>query len=229
MTKIAYDSLHDGILRGTFRPGEHLPAAKIAADLGISRTPVREAMLLLETEGLVTSSMHRGFRVRLLDRETIEKLYELRAMLEGFAARKAAENIGAASPEAIALLWATVDRHDELIATPDLHDPANIEAMMAANAGIHDTIVTASGYPNLSRLIAQTIDPRVVYRAFDLFSREELRRTNDFHRMVIERIVTGDADRAASLMAEHVHQSRDIVLAKIDAAGGDVGAVFTPL
>lgn len=229
MTRIAYDALRDGILRGRHAPGQHLPAAKIAADLGISRTPVREAMLLLETDGLVTSVMHKGFRVRHLDRGTIEKLYDLRAMLEGFAARKAAEHIATVPADDIERLWATVKYHDDLIGAPNLHDPRNIEAMMEANAGIHDTIVQASGYPNLSRLIAQTIDPRVVYRAFDLFSRDELRRTNDLHRMIIERVVAGDAERAASLMAEHVFQSRDIVLSKLAAAGDDVAAVFKPL
>lgn len=228
-TKVAYAALREGILRGVHQPGEHLPAAKIAAALAISRTPVREALLLLETEGLVTSVLHRGFRVRQLSRASIEKLYDLRAMLEGFAAGKAAEGVAAVPEHQIDLLWEEVTRHDTLIGAPDLHDPVNIDAMMEANARIHETIVAISGYPMLKRLIAQTIDPRVVYRAFDLFSRDQLRRTNDFHRMVIERIVAGDADRASSLMSEHVFQSRDIVLARLDDAGGDVSAVFHPL
>src|SRR5205085_966334 len=70
-----------------------LRAAEVAASLETSRTPVREALLLLEAEGLVVSSHNRGFRVRPLTPQHISELYDLRAHLESFAARKAAENV----------------------------------------------------------------------------------------------------------------------------------------
>ena len=98
--------------------------------------------------------------------------------------------------------------------------------MMQVNTRIHETIVEASGYPHLSELISQTIDRGVIYRAFDLFSLQQLERANQFHRMIAEQIALGDSERAASLMAEHVFQSRDVVLERIDAADGDVGALF---
>lgn len=226
MTKVAYETVRDRIVRGEYAPGQRLPAAEIAASLGMSRTPIRESLLLLESEGLVSSALNRGSRVRPLSREIISNLYELRAMLEGFAARKAAESVGRVPPEDVDALRAAMREFDELVANRELHSPGNIAAMMAANSRIHDTIVFWSGYAQLSGLIAQTIDRGVIYRAFDLFSRQDLERINDFHRMIVERVTAGDADRASSLMSEHVFQSRDVVLQRIDAAGGDVKAVF---
>ena len=226
MTKGAYETLRDHIVHGRYTPGQRLPAAKLAADLGISRTPVREALLMLEGEGLVTGVHHQGFRVRELTREKIEKLYDLRAMLEAFAAGKAAERAAQIPAEQIEFLRSTIEDHDHLIGARQIHAPDNIASMMRANRRIHDTIVAASRYPRLPELITQTIDPGVIYRAFDLFTREQLQRTNEFHKMIVDRIVEGDAGRASHLMAEHVFQSRDIVLARIDAAGGDVASVF---
>ena len=226
ITRDAYESLRDRIIHGRYTPGQRLPTAKLAADLGISRTPVREALLMLEAEGLVTGVHHQGFRVRELTREKIEKLYDLRAMLEAFAAGKAAERAGEIPAEEVDFLRNTIEQHDHLIGVRRIHAPDNITAMMQANRSIHDTIVAASRYPRLPELITQTIDPGVIYRAFDLFTREELQRTNEFHKMIVDRILEGDADRAAHLMSEHVFQSRDIVLARIDGADGDVAAVF---
>ena len=226
VTRVVSDVLRDRIVRGHYAPGRHLPAAELAADLDVSRTPVREALLLLETEGLVVSTHNRGAFVRPLDRDAISRLYDVRALLEGFAARKAADAVRRLETGKVDVLWDAIAEHDRLIARRHLHAPRNIEAMMRANTRIHDTFVTWSGYPQLSSLIAQTTDRGVIYRAFDLFSRPELQRTNEFHRLIAERVVAGDADRAASLMAEHVFQSRDVMLARIDAVGGDLGAAF---
>ena len=224
--RVACDVIRDRIVQGHYAPGEHLPTAEIAAELGISRTPVREAMLVLESEGLVVSSLNRGSRVRPLTAAGISQMYDLRAMLESFAARKAAERIGDAGPVLVDALNRRIAELDELLAADDLHRPEHIKAMMAANVDIHETIVAASGYPTLPGLIAQTIDRGVIFRAYDLFGRVQLVRSNVFHRMVADVVIAGDGDRAASLMAEHVFQSRDVVLERIEQAGGDVRAVF---
>lgn len=237
MTRVAYDLLRERIIRGDYLPGQHIPAAEIAADLQVSRTPVREALFALEGERLVVGSLNRGWRVRPLSREMISKLYDLRADLESFAARKAAENIAHVPAEQAAKLWDAIAQLDELLRS-ERADPsaslrpsasagrAPIAEMMQVNTRIHETIVEASGYPYLSELISQTIDRGVIYRAFDLFSLQQLERANQFHRMIAEQIALGDSERAASLMAEHVFQSRDVVLERIDAADGDVGALF---
>jgi DNA-binding GntR family transcriptional regulator len=231
MTRVAYDLLRERIIRGDYLPGQHLPAAEIAADLQMSRTPVREALFALEGEHLVVGSLNRGWTVRPLSREMISKLYDLRADLESFAARKAAENIADVPAEQTDKLWNAIAQLDKLLLAKLTGQPASpgpglIAEMMEVNTRIHETIVEASGYPHLSELISQTIDRGVIYRAFDLFSLEQLERANQFHRMIAEQIALGDSERAASLMAEHVFQSRDVVLDRIDAADGDIGGLF---
>ena len=224
-TQVVLDALRERIVQARYAPGRHLATAELAAELQTSRTPVREALLLLESEGLVVSSRHRGFRVRPLTLQHISELYELRAHLESFAARKAAENVGADPLDDLPDL---IGEMDGLIATDELHAAPTVERMMSTNVAIHDAIVRASGYPTLPALIRQTVDRGVIYRAFGLFGRAELERSNEFHRMISAQIMAGEPDRAASLMAEHVFQSRDVVLAAIDDAGGDITKVFAP-
>jgi DNA-binding GntR family transcriptional regulator len=224
--KVVCDMLRDRILQGHYAPGDRLPTADIAAELSVSRTPVREALLVLESEGLVVNSLNRGSRVRPLSVDTISQMYDLRAMLESFAARKAAERISEVDPDLIGALRSRIADLDGLLAARDLHRPGHIKKMMAANVEIHELIVRASGYPKLPSLIAQTVDRGVIFRAYDLFGRDQLLRSNVFHRMVADVVIAGDGDRAASLMAEHVFQSRDVVLDRIQQADGDVAAVF---
>lgn len=224
--KIAYEILRDNIIEGKFLPGQHIPAAELAEELQMSRTPIREALIMLEADGLVVGAHNRGYRVRPLSREFISQQYELRAMLESFGVRKAAERVTNFSDEDRAALWAAMAEIEELRTGVDTHDPGVIQRMMAANTFIHDTIIAASGNPQLGALIKRTVDRGVIYRAFDLFSAELLARANAFHRMIFERVLAGDAERAAALMAEHVFQSRDVVLEQVDLHGGDVSAVF---
>ena len=158
MTRVAYDRLRERIIRGDYLPGQHLPAAEIAADLQMSRTPVREALFALEGEHLVVGSLNRGWTVRPLSREMISKLYDLRADLESFAARKAAENITDVPTEHTAKLWNAIAQLDELLLSKRAEQPGPIGEMMQVNTLIHETIVEASAYPHLSELISQTID-----------------------------------------------------------------------
>lgn len=213
-------------MHGEFSPDARLTASELARRFDTSRTPVREALLLLESEGLVVGARHRGFRVRPLSAGSIGQLYEMRALLESFAARKAAENPARLDGGAAERLGAAIDTLDELRSLNHHGDPDVIGRMMAANSAVHETIVELSGNQQLAALIGRTIDRGVIYRAFDLFSPALLQDANDFHRMIVERIRAGDGARAASLMTEHVYQSRDVVLAAIDAHDGDVSMVF---
>ena len=225
-TKLIYDDLRERIIRGRYLPGERLPAAELAADFGTSRTPVREALMLLESDGLVVGALNKGHRVRPLSPDVIAQLYEMRAVLESYGARKAAEHPERLTEDQVGALDEAMDTLDELSSHAHHGDPDTIEVMMGANTMIHDTIVSVSGNPQLSALIARTIDRGVIYRAFDLFSDELLRRANQFHRMILQRVLSGDVERAGALMAEHVFQSRDVVLDAIAANDGDISKVF---
>src|SRR5207244_820491 len=92
----ATELIREAIIEGRLEPGRRLKEEELARELGISRTPVREALLMLQAEDLVVATPNRGATVRVHDAKDLQDLYELRALLEGFATRRAAERIAKA-------------------------------------------------------------------------------------------------------------------------------------
>src|SRR3954454_9399652 len=103
----ATELIRDAIIEGRLEPGRRLKEEELARELGISRTPVREALLVLQAEDLVVATPNRGATVRIHDAKDLDDLYELRSLLEGHAARRAAER---ATPEQIELLRESSER-----------------------------------------------------------------------------------------------------------------------
>src|SRR5947199_10401231 len=97
----ATELIREAILDGRLEPGRRLKEEELARELGISRTPVREALLMLQAEGLVVSTPNRGAMVRVHDAEDLDDLYQLRALLEGHATRRAATRISEQEIEAL--------------------------------------------------------------------------------------------------------------------------------
>src|SRR5438067_4229529 len=108
----ATELIREAIIDGRLPPGQRLKEEELARELGISRTPVREALLVLQTEGLVDAAPNRGAVVRSHDGDDLEDLYQLRALLEGYAARRAAANITVAS---LADLRASCERFESVM------------------------------------------------------------------------------------------------------------------
>src|SRR5207244_5290504 len=113
----ASELIRNAIIEGRLEPGRRLKEEELARELGISRTPVREALLLLQAEELVVATPNRGATVRVHDARDIGDLYELRALLEGYAARRAAERI---SKREVGLLRQSCVRFDGLKPDDDL-------------------------------------------------------------------------------------------------------------
>src|SRR2546421_13031594 len=103
----ATELIRQAILDGRLEPGSRLKEEELARELGISRTPVREALLVLQAEGLVDAVPNRGAVVRSHDANDLEDLYQLRALLEGYAARRAAANV---TEQDVVELWASCER-----------------------------------------------------------------------------------------------------------------------
>jgi len=244
--RVAYERIRLEIVTGRLSPGARLPAAELAARLEISRSPVREALIMLEADGYVIGEHNRGYSVRPLNRDILLQLYEVRAELEAFGVRKAAEHLERLSASDRRQVLRAMDELDEL---RDEHDPdVDLEAiermdlkerrpiypleirqrMIRANRCFHDTLISASGNPQLMQLITRTIDRGVLDRAYDFVVPDLVRRINDFHRMIFERVLRGDGRRAGLLMAEHIYINRDLVMDLIDAHGGDISAIFLP-
>src|SRR5690349_1633896 len=133
-----HGELRSAILEGRLSPGERLRAEAVAERLGTSRTPVREALLMLEREGLVVVEPHRGAIVRAFDAADLLDLYEVRELIEPHAARRAATRI---EPGAIERLHELND----LAERPD----ASVDDQIAYNEEFHALIVAAAGSPRL--------------------------------------------------------------------------------
>jgi len=103
----AYEQIRARILNGDIRPGDRLREVELADDLGLSRTPVREAIRRLEQDGIVEHAAHKGAVVRSLDQSSITELYTIREVLEGTAARLAAQHANDAEIDALEAVLAT--------------------------------------------------------------------------------------------------------------------------
>ena len=135
-----YGQLLDGILEGDIEPGERLIQEALAGEMTVSRTPVREALLRLEREGIIEPAERRGFLVVDLSSETIRDLYQARQAVEGFAARLIAER---GTEEAIDRLRAVLQREITASHPTDVYDEKRL---------IHREVVDATGNPALLEL-----------------------------------------------------------------------------
>jgi DNA-binding GntR family transcriptional regulator len=209
---LAYATIRAWIVEGRLGPGDHLVEQRIAEELGLSRTPVREAVRMLASEGLVVAERHRGAIVRRLTRDDVLDLYELRSRLEGYAAELAAQRRTNAD---IAEIDRGIAQYTEVLQDRSLDPLERTRRVSAANRCIHDGVIQASGHERLAHLLARTVDAPLVFDAFRHFEVPQLERSNLFHSMIRQAIVAREPARAAGLMREHILQGRDQVLADL--------------
>jgi DNA-binding GntR family transcriptional regulator len=211
----AYVEIRRAIVEGRYGPGERLVEQRIAADLEVSRTPVREALRRLEAEGLVVVSRNRGAEVRRLDATDVADLYDLRARLEAYAAELAAER---ATPDDVSAIRRAVDDFDAAVRAVGRRGPdlAQVRALEEANAAFHGAVLDASHHTRIHQLVGRAVDLPLVFRALHHFGSDELARSSLFHRLVHDAIAAGEPTRAGRLMTEHILQGRDAILAQLD-------------
>lgn len=208
---VAYRLIRRAIAEGDFEPGSRLVEQRIGEMFDLSRTPVREALRALAADGLVVIERNRGAVVATMSETDIRDHYELRARLESLAAERAAARMDA---EGIAELDAAIVDFDagiELVSSGPLD--AGLRRITAANSAFHQGVVKGSQHRRLSALLVHTVDIPLVYQVFRHQTRAESERSNLFHRMVRDAIAAGESERAGALMAEHILQGRDCVLA----------------
>jgi DNA-binding GntR family transcriptional regulator len=199
----ATELIRQAILDGRLEPGSRLKEEELARELGISRTPVREALLVLQAEGLIETTPNRGAVVRTHDADDLIDLYQLRALLEGYAARQAATRL---TDEEIALLRESCDRFDE-IAGDDIRE------LVRENLWFHNAIHAASGSARLSSMVRRVIELPLVYKSYVWYSPDQKRISAHFHRQITNALSAGDAERAEIVMREHVFEARDLLVA----------------
>ena len=208
----AGEVIREAIIDGRLPPGQRLKEEELARELGISRTPVREALLLLESEGLVESIPRRGATVRSYAVSDLDDVYQLRALLEGYAARRAAARI---SPADVTRLEKSCDRFDRLRAEDDLLD------LVKENLLFHSVVHEAAASDRLAALIRKVIEIPLVYKSFYWYSPEQKVISQHYHRQLARALKLGDGERAELIMKEHVLEARDFLLAQLQPGAKD--------
>ncbi len=201
-----YRHMRREIIEGRYEPGERIVEARVADTLSVSRTPVREAVRRLETEGLVVTERNRGAQVRIITEADVADLYEARSRMEGFMSELAARR---AEPDDIDAIRAAADHFDRVV---DRVDPESVEGtreLLRANDRFHAALVSAGRADQVHRILATAVDLPLVFTTFDLYSSAELRRSGLFHQLIADAVEDRDPDRAGRLMTEHVLQGRD--------------------
>lgn len=214
---IAYQMLRTAIVEGQLAPGQRLIEQRLAEELSLSRTPIREAVRMLTADGLVVAERHRGAVVRKLDRDDVLDLYELRGRLEGYACERAATRI---TPEQLAIIDTGIEGFGAAVQDKSLSELDRTRRVSAANGTIHGTIILASGHERLAHILSITVDAPAVFAALRGFGEAQLGQSNLFHRLIRDAIARGEPTRAGQLMHEHIMQGRDEVLTQI--GGGDM-------
>jgi phosphonate utilization transcriptional regulator len=194
------------ILAGDLRAGAKLNEAEIAAQLGVSRGPVREAFRALEESGLVRLEKNRGVFVRQISVDEADQIYELRAVLEDFAGRRVAEY---ATPDAIAELFTLVERMERAVARADAAGYFN------DNLTFHDRLVDIAGNAKLTLLYRRLVNELLLYRRAALDQADSLPTSVREHRAIVERLAARQPAAAGRLLSDHVLASRERMHRKV--------------
>ncbi|NNM00508.1 MAG: GntR family transcriptional regulator [Gammaproteobacteria bacterium] len=200
----AYEAIRADIIAGRVEPGAHLPEEHIAQVTGVSRTPVREALRRLNAEHLVTFVPNRGAYVANWSADAVDDIFQLRAVLEGYAAARAAERISDELIERLVECATTIDTATATGGRPD------IEAILAANHEFHRVIITATGSERLDRLLASLVELPMILRTLERYSVKDLERSNRHHWELISAFRAHDAQWARSVMTAHLHAAHRI-------------------
>lgn len=205
----ATELIREAIIDGRLQPGQRLKEEELARELGISRTPVREALLILQAEGLVDATPNRGASVRRHTPDDLDDLYQLRALLEGYAARRAATRI---SDDEVAGLRASCERFDALSMDAELRD------LFKENLLFHNTILDAAGSARLAHMVRKVVELPLVYRSYIWYSQEQKRISAHYHRQITVALAAHDSERAELIMKEHIYEARDVLVAHLRAS-----------
>jgi len=222
---MAYNHIHALILSGELPNGHQLSELSLARTIGISRTPVREAIQQLQREGLLEQLPRFGTIVRTPQRRDIEELFELREALEPFAAGLAARRAPLPDLPALEKLCAQMDGIGEELRESGLAtlDPSRLEKFLGADMAFHVILLRASGNRRMMRIIA---DSRVLLRVFGARRQEHnlavLRETYQSHRQILDAVKAGDAEAATTAMAAHIDLSMRETLEHYDRAPAEV-------
>ena len=196
--ELAYEAIRARIMSGDLADGDRLKEQTLASEMGLSRTPVREAITRLIHEGFVERGEGYSTRVAHFPEDELDQIFEIRRRLECYAAERAAER---ATPEQI-------DELDHLTGEMEALSPpeseADYERIAAINADFHRIIADAASSPRLRAVLSMAVDVGIVARTYHSYSPQDLIRSARHHRELVDAIRARSPDWAAHVMSSHV-------------------------
>lgn len=208
----AYNFIKDAIIQGKFEPGMRLAEESLAKEMNLSRTPVREAIKQLSAEGLVIP-LKRGVSVRHFTNEDIRQIYDLRMLLEGYAASQAAIH---RTDDDIQKLEEANEIYEQAIIQYVDEDSKNLQNVVEANQQFHEAVVTAANNSHIHFHLSKVVVVPIVFRSFYWYSPFQMKQSLEVHKTILNAIKNRESERARIAMHEHIYQGRDHVLKHLD-------------
>lgn len=197
-----YESIREDILSGRYPQNMELKETAIGAELGVSRTPVREALRQLELEGLVNIIPNRGAFVNRITAKDVQDIYIIRSMLEGQCVRWATEYITEGQLEDL----------EETLCLSEYHTKkGNYEKLYELDSLFHEQLYRASNSRILNHVLSDFHDYVKRVRRATIASRERSVKSTEEHRAIFEAVKARDADRAEELAKEHVKHTIEYI------------------
>lgn len=203
---VVFNTLRQAILTGELKPGERLMEIHLANRLGVSRTPIREAIRKLELEGLVTMIPRRGAEVAQITEKSMKDVLEVRRTLDALSAELACERISQEEEEA---LKKACQDFEEAVKTKDA------KVIAKADVALHDIIAAATGNQRLIQLINNLAEQMYRYRFEYIKDASQHERIIQEHRIIYESIVKKDKEAASNMAKVHIDNQEKAVINRI--------------
>ena len=202
----AYQHIRESLLNSDSYVGQKIPHLELGRKLGISQTPLREALFRLAAEGLLAHQNNRGFFVAEMDLEEAKEIYEARELIEPALAEKAA---GLVTEKQLKAFNRTLDEYERLYAQP------YTRPRLLSDKKFHLGIAKLTGNNTLIGLLTQLFDRLIMKRPFEHLSLERGKDAFEEHSSILEMLKNGEGRKAADAMREHLQKQREYVLADI--------------
>lgn len=200
------DLLLERIANAGFHPGQRLKESELAEELGVSRTPIREALKRLAADGFVRVMPRRGVFVSEIDSERLEEILDLRHLLEMYAAERGAERISEEELQEMRLL---VEECEPLVGSTDRHD---YNGYVQRDCDLHRLVIKAGGNGLLIELYERLAVFLQIARVRLFESRPDMAKGHEEHKAIVEAYEARNGDRLLQALQSHLRRSRDEIL-----------------
>ncbi len=204
---VVFESLRKAIVEGNLKPGQRLMEVQLAEQLGVSRTPVREAIRKLELEGFVIMLPRKGAYVADMSVKDIIDVLEVRGALEGLAANLAAERM---DENEIEELKKASEALNKAMETEDLDE------ILKRDVEFHQHIFEASGNKKLTQMINSLWEQVYRFRAGYMSDQNAMQGIIEEHEHLIDAIVSGEGEKASKCAKEHIERAEQYMIDKAD-------------